>query len=97
MSAEHRLGPRAHRAVASGFVLAVRTHEERAELGHRPTVQRAVRAARDEDSELLELRVIGGLASRPVAKILGKRAGAMRMAQSRALGRLEALLSEAAV
>ena len=42
-------------------------------------------------------RVIAGLASRRVANILGKRAGAIRMAQSRALGRLEALLSEAAV
>jgi len=86
-----------HPAVAFGFVLAVGPHEERPELGHRPAVERAVCAARNEDRELLVRRVIAGLASRRVANILGKRAGAIRMAQSRALGRLEALLSEAAV
>jgi RNA polymerase sigma-70 factor (ECF subfamily) len=53
---------------------------------------RAVRAAFDrlgtEDQEILELRVVAGLSAEEVGKVLGKRAGAVRMAQSRALDRL---------
>jgi RNA polymerase sigma-70 factor (ECF subfamily) len=45
-----------------------------------------------EDRELLELRVVARLSSDEVAAVLGKRAGAVRMAQARALGRLRALL-----
>jgi RNA polymerase sigma-70 factor (ECF subfamily) len=58
----------------------------------------AVRAAfnrlRPEDQELLELRVVAGLRAEEVAKVLGRRAGAVRMAQSRALERLRSLLAE---
>jgi RNA polymerase sigma-70 factor (ECF subfamily) len=58
----------------------------------------AVRAAftrlGDADRELLELRVVLGLSSDEVASVLGKRPGAIRMAQSRALDRLRALLAE---
>ena len=46
-----------------------------------------------EDRELLELRVVLGLSSDEVASVLGKRAGAVRMAQSRALGRLRDALA----
>ena len=46
-----------------------------------------------EDRELLELRVVLGLSADDVASVLGKRAGAVRMAQSRALGRLRAALA----
>jgi RNA polymerase sigma-70 factor (ECF subfamily) len=57
----------------------------------------AVRAAfaslAADDQELLELRVVHGLSSDEVAGVLGKRPGAVRMAQSRALGRLRAALS----
>jgi len=53
---------------------------------------RALRAAfgrlGDEDREVLELRVVAGLSAEEVGKVLGKRAGAVRMAQSRALERL---------
>ena len=53
---------------------------------------RAVRAAferlGEEDREVLELRVVAGLSAEEVGKVLGKRAGAVRMAQSRALERL---------
>ena len=45
------------------------------------------------DQELLELRVVLGLSSDEVAAVLGKRPGAVRMAQSRALGRLRAALA----
>jgi RNA polymerase sigma-70 factor, ECF subfamily len=46
------------------------------------------------DREVLELRVMGGLSSEEVASVLGKKPGAVRMAQQRALGRLRALLED---
>ena len=58
----------------------------------------AVRAAfatlSSDDQEVLELRVVGGLGSDEVATVVGKRAGAVRMAQSRALSRLRAALDQ---
>lgn len=58
----------------------------------------AVRAAfaklPDFDREVLELRVVAGLSSDEVASVVGKRPGAVRMAQARALSRLRALLEE---
>ncbi len=47
-----------------------------------------------EDREILELRVVWGLDASEVARIVRKRAGAVRMAQSRALARLRALMLE---
>lgn len=59
----------------------------------------AVRAAferlSEAERELLELRVVGGLSAEEVAAVLGKRPGAVRTAQSRALERLRRLLQEA--
>lgn len=53
---------------------------------------RAVRAAFRElvadDQELLGLRIVARLDAATTAQVLGKRPGAVRMAQSRALGRL---------
>lgn len=49
-----------------------------------------------DDREVLELRVVGGLSAEETATVLGKRAGAVRMAQSRALDRLRHALSEVA-
>jgi RNA polymerase sigma-70 factor, ECF subfamily len=46
------------------------------------------------DREVLELRVVAGLSSDEVAAVIGKRPGAVRMAQSRALDRLRVLLAE---
>jgi RNA polymerase sigma-70 factor, ECF subfamily len=58
----------------------------------------AMRAAfarlRPADRELLELRVVAGLPAEEVAVALGRRAGAVRMAQARALERLRHLLGE---
>lgn len=45
-----------------------------------------------DDREILELRVVVGMSSEEVAATLGRRPGAVRMAQSRALGRLRAHL-----
>lgn len=47
-----------------------------------------------DERDLLELRVAGGLDAAQVAEVLGKRPGAVRMAQSRALGRLRTFLEE---
>lgn len=44
------------------------------------------------DREVLELRVIGQLSAEKVAAVLGKRPGAVRTAQSRALGRLREMM-----
>lgn len=46
----------------------------------------------EEDREVLELRVVAELSSEQVAEVMGRRPGAVRMAQSRALGRLRRLL-----
>ena len=63
--------------------------EEQLVAGFDAAAVRAAFAALDEaDRDLLELRVVLGLSSDEVAVVLGKRAGAVRMAQSRALARL---------
>jgi RNA polymerase sigma-70 factor (ECF subfamily) len=48
------------------------------------------------DQEVLELRIIGDLAAEEVAEVIGKRPGAVRMAQSRALARLRIALGKVA-
>ncbi|MBV8385960.1 MAG: sigma-70 family RNA polymerase sigma factor [Acidimicrobiia bacterium] len=57
-------------------------------------VRKAFGRLSDGDRELLELRVVGGLSAEETAEALGRRPGAVRMAQSRALGRLRRLLVE---
>ena len=57
-------------------------------------VRRAFERLSEGDRELLELRVVAGLSSEDVAAVLGRRAGAVRMAQARALERLRRLLTE---
>ena len=58
----------------------------------RTTVRAAFERLAPADRELLELRVIGGLSAEEVAATLGKRAGTIRTAQSRALARLRAIM-----
>lgn len=55
-------------------------------------VRRAFGRLNSADQELLELRVVGGLDADEVGTLIGKRAGAVRMAQSRALERLRSAL-----
>ena len=57
-------------------------------------LRRAFDALDPGDRELLELRVLAGLEYAEIAAVLGKRPGAVRMAQSRALGRLRQHLEE---
>ena len=47
-----------------------------------------------DDRELLELRAVGQLSIDDVARILGKRPGAVRTASSRAVARLRAIVAE---
>lgn len=47
-----------------------------------------------DERDLLELRVAGGMDAAEVARTLGKRPGAVRMAQSRALARLRTFMEE---
>ena len=46
------------------------------------------------EREVLELRINGGLSAEEAGAVLGKQAGAVRMAQSRALNRLRIMLEE---
>jgi RNA polymerase sigma-70 factor, ECF subfamily len=77
-------GPPTTDTVAEGVVLA----DEHA------AVRRALDRLPADDRELLELRVIAGLSSDEVAYVLGKRPGAVRTAQSRALARMRTYLAE---
>lgn len=60
--------------------------------------QVAVRAAFDRlaphEQEVLELRLVQGLSAEGVGEVLGRGAGAVRMAQSRAVGRLRTFYEE---
>lgn len=57
-------------------------------------VQTAFGKLSPEDQELLELRVVTGLSAEGVGELLGKKPGAVRMAQTRALARLRVALDE---
>jgi RNA polymerase sigma-70 factor (ECF subfamily) len=72
-----------------------RSPEEHVVAGEEDTAMRlAFRRLRADDRELLELRVHAGLSADEVGALLGKRPGAVRMAQARALRRLRDLLEE---
>ena len=60
----------------------------------RAALRRALGRLTARERDLLELKVVGGLSSADVAAALGMRPGAVRMAQTRALGRLRQLLEE---
>jgi RNA polymerase sigma-70 factor (ECF subfamily) len=67
--------------------------EALAELATREALQR-VAALPQEQAEVVLLRVVGGLSAEDVARIVGKRAGTVRVIQHRALRRLAEELSE---
>lgn len=68
--------------------------EEAVARSEEVVLRAAFRRLTDADQDLLSLRVVAGLATEEVARTLGKRAGAVRMAQSRALERLRVLMEE---
>ncbi len=71
--------------------LGLRTSREEA-----ASLRKAFEQLSPSEQELLELRVVGGLSADDVGSVLGKRAGAVRMAQARALDRLRVLLGDTA-
>jgi len=68
--------------------------EEVLALEEKDHVRAAFQRLPEDDRELLELRVVGGLDAKDTGAVLGRRPGAVRMAQSRALTRLRALMAE---
>ena len=57
-------------------------------------VRKAFLMLSDADRDLLELRIFAGLSGEQTAVALGKKPGAVRTAQSRAVARLRKLLGE---
>ena len=95
---EHQRRTRRHRRDAATQVVYDGFHPgEEIELAED---HKAVRIAFDKlsprDREILELRLISGLSADQAAKVLGKRAGAVRTAQSRALANLRQLMGGSA-
>lgn len=94
----HRRGHRLRRQDAAAGVAAGRgdtldlasetvlTEDDHSEL------RRAFDQLNANEQEVLELRVIAGLSAEQVADVLGKRPGAIRTAQSRALAHLRQLV-----
>ena len=94
----HRRGHRLRRQDAAAEVAAGRgdtldlasesvlTEDDHSEL------RRAFDQLNANEQEVLELRVIAGLSAEQVADVLGKRPGAIRTAQSRALAHLRQLV-----
>lgn len=64
------------------------------ESEERALVRTAFGRLEADERELLELRVVAGLSATEVSALLGKRPGAVRMAQMRALARLRTLVEE---
>ena len=91
----HRRNGRARREIRQA---AVDQHDESVDrlVAHEETA--ALRSAfgrlDPDEQDLLQLRVVAGLSSEEVAHVLGKRAGAVRMAQSRSLEHLRTLLAQ---
>jgi RNA polymerase sigma-70 factor (ECF subfamily) len=72
-----------------------RVGEELEEAENRTELWAAFASLPEHDREILELRVVAGLSSEAVAEALGSTPGAVRTAQSRAVGRLRQALSGA--
>lgn len=62
--------------------------------GDRAAMRRAFGRLDPDEREILELRIEGGLSSEEVGQLLDKNAGAVRMAQARALQRLRVMYEE---
>jgi RNA polymerase sigma-70 factor, ECF subfamily len=68
--------------------------EEVVAVEEKDHVRAAFERLPEDDRELLELRVVGGLDAKDAGAVLDRKPGAARMAQSRALGRLRTLMAE---
>ncbi len=90
-----------HRQAGRIRLLESRRHAEPAvdgpedgveEAAERASVRRRFDQLPQPDRELLELRVVAGLSADEVAEVLGRRPGAIRTAQHRALARLRTMI-----
>jgi RNA polymerase sigma-70 factor, ECF subfamily len=94
----HRRSDRSHRYMASTVIAggAVGVGPEPGEAilvaEEHDRVRKAFEELNADERELLELRVVGGLTAEEAAIALGKRPGAVRTAQSRALSHLRQIL-----
>jgi RNA polymerase sigma-70 factor, ECF subfamily len=94
----HRQADRRRRQTAAGRQLVAGTEPseipgDNLALEHdRALVRRQFARLSPAEQELLELRVVAGLSADEVAAVLGKRPGAVRTAQSRALEHLRRLV-----
>jgi RNA polymerase sigma-70 factor (ECF subfamily) len=92
----HRHASRSGRQLARAVVepLGDETGEALFEAEDQEQVRRAFELLSPTERELLELRVVAGLSAEEVAAVLGKRPGAIRTAQSRALAHLRRLIED---
>ena len=92
---------RAYREREKNVEPPMTTHLDASERLELDDEHQAVRTAferlDESDRDVLHLRVIAGLSSEEVAAVLETSPGAVRMAQSRALGRLRQLMGEEVV
>lgn len=95
----HRRGHRLQRQDAAAGVIAGRGDagddglESLLAADDRSELRRAFDQLSPNEQEVLELRVVAGLSAEQVAEVLGKRPGAIRTAQSRALTHLRQLVA----
>lgn len=71
---------------------AVMTDDDLDRIGERERVEAMLRCLTDQQREVLLLRVVAGLSVEETAQAVGRRPGAVRVLQYRALGRLRASL-----
>jgi len=95
LDAQRRLARRAPIAPAVMEELGPDPAEHQMEAEDRAAIRAAFIRLNRADQELLELRVVAGLPVEEVAVVLGRSPAAIRMAQSRALGRLRRILGVA--
>ena len=95
LDAQRRLARRAPVAPAVMEELGPDPAEQQMEAEDRAALRVAFGRLNRADQELLELRVVAGLPVDEVAVVLGRSPAAVRMAQSRALGRLRRMLGAA--
>lgn len=95
VSAEHvRRSARRWRRSETVPALAAPVDEAMILSADQAEVRLAFERLRPQEREVLELRVIAGLTAEQAAAALGRRPGAVRTAQSRALARLRSLFEE---
>jgi RNA polymerase sigma-70 factor (ECF subfamily) len=93
VSADHaRREARAARSAPTADIPPYPVDEDLSVAEEHAQVRAAFELLRPEEQEVLELRVVAGLTAEQAAVVLRKRAGTVRVAQSRALARLRDLM-----